>query len=95
MNPDLESFNTIVRGRVQGVFFRDFVRYHATTLKLVGYVRNLPQGRAVEVRAEGEREQLQKLLQHLRQGPPMARVEKVEVEWTVYTGNFSSFEVKY
>ncbi|MFW6151182.1 MAG: acylphosphatase, partial [Chloroflexota bacterium] len=41
-----------VHGRVQGVFFRDFVRTTATKLGLSGYVRNLPTG-DVEVRAEG------------------------------------------
>lgn len=94
-NPDLASFNATVRGRVQGVFFRDFVRSRARTLGLNGYVRNLSDPRAVEVQAEGDRGKLEELIQSLYQGSSGARVEKVEVSWKDYSGNFSSFSVKY
>lgn len=90
----LTSIHAIVRGRVQGVFFRAFVRRHAMALGLTGYVRNLAQSRAVEVEAEGERSQLEELLKRLHQGPPRARVEKVEVTWGDYTGNFSDFKIR-
>ncbi|MFC1925576.1 acylphosphatase [Chloroflexota bacterium] len=89
----LASLHTIVRGRVQGVFFRAFVQSHANALGLTGYVRNLQSG-AVEVQAEGERGKLEELLQVLHQGPPAARVEKVEESWSDYNGDFSSFSVR-
>lgn len=97
MNDDsaLASFHVTVRGRVQGVFFRAFVRRHATALGLTGYVRNLAQLRAVDVKAEGERSQLEELLKRLNQGPPGASVEKVEVTWGDYSGNFSNFKIRY
>ena len=91
----LASFHATVRGRVQGVFFRDFVRRHASDLALTGYVRNLSHPRAVEVQAEGERSQLEKLLHHLHRGPPGAKVEEVELSWGDYTGNFSNFRVTH
>lgn len=94
MMADLASVQATVRGRVHGVFFRDFVRRWAEQLKLTGYVRNLPDG-TVEVRAEGERENLEKLVGYLKEGPPPARVEKVVTSWVEYTGNFSGFSVRY
>jgi len=91
----LASFHAVVLGRVQGVFFRAFVQRHATALGLTGYVRNLPQSRAVEVKAEGEQSRLEELLKLLHQGPLGARVEKVEVNWGEYSGNFPSFKIRY
>lgn len=49
---DLTSVRATVSGRVQGVYFRDFTSRHARELGLTGYVRNLPDGKAVEVQAE-------------------------------------------
>ncbi len=88
------SLRAVVRGRVQGVFFRDFVRRRAYQLNLKGYVRNLPDG-GVELVAEGERPALEKLLEHLREGPPAARVEEVAEEWGDIKGEFSGFSVRY
>ena len=91
---DLASFRATVHGRVQGVFFRSFVERWAEQLKLTGEVRNLRDG-TVEVKAEGERLQLEKLLDYLRTGPPPARVDRVETEWGEYTGNYTGFAVRY
>jgi acylphosphatase len=66
-----------VRGRVQGVGFRWFVRERARALGLTGWVRNTHDG-AVEVLAMGEDEALQKLRTLLRSGPSGARVSHVE-----------------
>jgi acylphosphatase len=91
---DLASLKATVRGRVQGVFFRAFVETRAEELKLTGYVRNRPDG-AVEVRAEGERQKLERLVEYLKTGPPAARVEEVGEEWELYTGEFPGFSVRY
>ncbi len=88
------SLEAVVRGRVQGVFFRAFVARKAVELGLTGYVRNLSGGEAVEVVAEGNRGRLEHLLKHLRVGPPAAKVETVEVRWTEYIGQFHDFEVR-
>ena len=92
---DLASVQAVVYGRVQGVYFRAFASRHARELGLSGYVRNLPDWKAVEVQAEGERKQLEKLIDHLKVGPPRARVERVETSWSEYTGSYSSFGVGY
>ncbi len=92
---DLASIQTIVYGRVQGVFFRDFVFKWATKLGLTGYVRNLPDERMIEVNAEGERKRLEELIGYLKAGPPAARVVKIETNWSEYTGNYSRFSIRY
>ena len=91
---DLASVQAIVYGYVQGVFFRAFVSRQAVELGLTGYVRNLPGG-TVEVNAEGERKQLERLIDYLKVGPPAAEVEKVATNWSEYTGNYSSFKIRY
>jgi len=84
----------ILHGRVQGIFFRDFTRTQAMRLALLGYVRNLWDG-TVEVVAEGDREALESLLEELYVGPSSAGVEKIDLEWSQPSGEFSSFEVRY
>ena len=92
---DLASVQAIVYGYVQGVFFRAFVSRWATELGLTGYVRNLPGEEAVEVNAEGERKQLEELIDYLKVGPPIAKVEKVVTNWSEYTGSYSGFSIRY
>ena len=92
---DLASVRVVVYGYVQGVFFRAFASRQATRLGLSGYVRNLPAGGAVEVQAEGERKQLEKLIGSLEVGSPTARVEKVITNWSKYTGSYSGFSIRY
>lgn len=89
------SFLAIVHGRVQGVYFRAFVKDHARALGLKGYVRNLSDGRAIEVWAEGEKTKLGELINYLNTGPSRAKVERVDVEWLDYTGRFSDFQLNY
>jgi acylphosphatase len=91
---ELASLQATVYGYVQGVFFRAFVSRQANELNLNGYVRNLPGG-AVEVAAEGERKQLERLLDRLRVGPPAARVERVASSWSEYSGAYSGFRIRY
>jgi len=65
-----------VRGRVQGVGFRWFVRERARALGLSGWVRNEADG-SVEVFAVGPEGELARLRSMLEQGPPAACVEHV------------------
>jgi acylphosphatase len=83
----------IVHGRVQGVNFRRFTAFWARELGLSGTVRNLPDGRAVEVVAEGPRPALDGLLTRLRQGPRGARVDAVDVTWQEPAGDAGEFHV--
>ncbi|MFC2013778.1 acylphosphatase [Chloroflexota bacterium] len=92
---DLASLHVTVYGRVQGVFFRAFVERRVEELDLTGFVRNLHDREAVEVQAEGERKQLEKLIDYLKVGPHAARVEKMATDWSEYTGSYSGFSIRY
>ena len=83
-----------VSGRVQGVAYRAFTYDAAAGMGLRGGVRNLDDGR-VEVEVEGDRATVEALLEILRAGPPMARVDDVQVEWNTPTGKFERFQIWY
>ena len=68
----------LISGRVQGVFFRASTAREAGRLGLVGYARNLPDGR-VEVLAAGPAAAVDELQAWLRHGPPAAEVRSVHV----------------
>jgi acylphosphatase len=89
------SIVAVVHGRVQGVFFRAFVRDQAKALGLAGYVKNKSGGGSVEVHAEGEKDKLEELLDYLRTGPSRARVDRVDGEWSDFEGRFQGFSVNY
>lgn len=82
-----------VSGRVQGVFYRSNTRRRALGLGLKGWVRNLPDGR-VEVVVEGEEDQVDRLMQWCRRGPPSALVTDLDVEPETPTGEFKTFRVR-
>ncbi|MBP2146680.1 acylphosphatase [Methanofollis sp. W23] len=82
-----------VRGRVQGVFFRDATEETARQHGVTGWVQNLPDGR-VEAVFEGEAEDVEAVLAVCQRGPPAARVTGVEVHEEPYTGTFSGFSVR-
>jgi acylphosphatase len=67
-----QRVNVLVRGRVQGVGFRWWIRARALELGLAGYARNTSDGR-VEVVAEGARTDLDRLLELLEEDPSTAR----------------------
>ena len=92
---DVAHLSATVYGRVQGVYFRYFVRNVARNLGLKGYVRNLASGDAVEIKAEGQKPQLDRLLEQLKTGPPGAWVKRVEIDWSGYTGQFENFGIRY
>ncbi len=69
-----------VLGKVQGVFFRQSTKEQASLLQISGWVRNEADG-GVLIEAQGSEEQLAKLIDWSRNGPPSAQVDKIEVEW--------------
>jgi acylphosphatase len=70
----------VVRGSVQGVFFRAETRDRARSLDLAGWVRNAPDG-TVEAAFEGDDERVESMVAWCRRGPAGARVEGVDVTW--------------
>lgn len=75
-----------VHGRVQGVGFRAFVRDAAHSLGLSGWVENAWDG-TVAGRAEGPPEALSRFRERLAEGPPWARV--LRVDWDLWDGGES------
>lgn len=78
---DPRQFRAIVRGHVQGVYYRASTVEAASSLGLAGYARNLPDG-SVEVIARGPQPQLERLVDWLHRGPSLARVTAVELDWS-------------
>ncbi len=68
-----------IKGRVQGVWFRRYTQQVANELGIGGYVRNLPDG-SVEVVASVPDEVWEEFLAALRKGPPLARVDEIDIE---------------
>ncbi len=89
-----QRIHVIVRGRVQGVYFRASTRNRARQLGLAGWVRNCPDG-SVELIAEGGQEKLAQLVTWCHEGPSGAVVTDASVEWQGGTGEFAGFMVKY
>jgi len=87
-----EARRFIVSGLVQGVGFRYFVLRRARERDVVGFVRNLPDGR-VEVMAEGIRESLDSLREDLHVGPGSAKVARIDEHPETPTGRFPAFTI--
>ncbi|MFO8143304.1 MAG: acylphosphatase [Dehalococcoidales bacterium] len=91
----MASVYITVYGTVQGVFYRAFTARHAKEMGLTGYVHNLHDDNAVEVVAEGEKQQLEKFIGKLKTGPPSAAVSELTPKWLEYTGNYYDFKIRY
>jgi acylphosphatase len=76
----------VVRGRVQGVFFRGAMQEEAERLGVGGWVRNRPD-RTVEAEAWGERVAVEALIAWAHRGPSSARVESVTIAWRSPAGD--------
>jgi acylphosphatase len=83
----------MISGEVQGVGFRFFTQRIAATHQVVGYVRNLKDGR-VEVYAEGKSESVDSFKQDLSVGPRFAKVTDIEETVSDVSNLFSSFIVE-
>ena len=84
----------IIDGRVQGVSFRAFTSDVAHSLGLFGWVRNLYDGR-VEAVFEGDREKVEAAIRQCYEGPPFARVSKVDITWGDQWEGLLDFRVRY
>ena len=84
----------IIKGRVQGVFFRAYTQSEARRQGVSGWVKNRYDG-SVEAVFEGEQERVQAVINWCHGGPPHARVEKVSAAWEEFTGKFADFSITY
>lgn len=93
-NNDLVRAHVWVKGRVQGVGFRAYVEYCARQIGgLTGWVRNVGYD-TVEAVAEGQRANVESLIEMMKSGPRSSRVDDADVEWESPAGEFQDFGVK-
>eukprot|EP00831_Metopus_contortus_P006159 TRINITY_DN12321_c0_g1_i1.p2 TRINITY_DN12321_c0_g1~~TRINITY_DN12321_c0_g1_i1.p2 ORF type:complete len:318 (-),score=103.43 TRINITY_DN12321_c0_g1_i1:382-1335(-) len=89
----MQQLHAIVHGQVQGVWFRGWTREIAGEIGVTGWVRNLPDG-TVETLAQGDANQLDRFQIRLKDGPPLARVTRIDAERTEIGTPLPSFQVR-
>ncbi|MFH1445219.1 MAG: acylphosphatase [Nanoarchaeota archaeon] len=82
-----------ISGKVQGVFFRSFVKSQAKLYEINGWVKNLRDGR-VEAVFEGEDYKIEEIIDSCRKGSFGSEVKNVEVEWESLRGTEDCFEIR-
>ena len=83
-----------IRGMVQGVGFRWFARERARANGVSGWVRNNPDG-TVSAYAEGDETAVRLFVEELREGPRGGAVSDVDLQWSDFTGKYSTFDIKH
>ena len=89
----MKCLSILVRGRVQGVFYRASTKEVALKFGIRGFVRNEPDGN-VYIEAVGDDITPNKFVEWCRSGPPHAKVTEVQVEEKKEPANFHSFEIR-
>ena len=87
----------IIKGKVQGVGYRNFAKNKADKLKLMGWVKNLPNG-DVECVVTGEQETLKDFEAYLKKGPSLSHVisvDKIHEKSISSSEDFSNFDIRY
>lgn len=92
---DKARVRVFVSGIVQGVFFRvETERTARESGNVTGWIRNTEDG-GVEAVFEGEKENIEKMIAWMKKGPPLARVEKIDVIRENYKGEFKNFDIRH
>ena len=86
--------HVFLSGRVQGVSFRASIRSKAKQLNINGWVKNLRDGR-VEAVFSGNTEDVEQMIDYVKKGPRLARVNKVELDEEEYKDEFNSFQIRF
>lgn len=86
------EMDALVEGKVQGVAYRTYVQETATGLSLVGYVKNLPDGK-VKVVAQGLPDTLKEFVEYLNEGSLLSKVESVSIDWRSATKVYNEFSI--
>jgi len=96
-NPNDEgktSVRLLIKGKVQGVYFRFNMQEVAKKNHVVGWVRNLPDGN-VESFIEGKEVDVNLVVEWSKVGPASARVDDVKMDYGQYTGNYNDFIIRH
>jgi len=89
-----KRLHLLIRGRVQGVFYRASSRDIAVNLSLTGWAKNNLDG-SVEIIAEGDENDLKDFLKWAKKGPENAEISEIKEEWLPFKDEFDDFEIRY
>lgn len=90
----VKRVHAILKGKVQGVNYREFTRREAGALDISGFIRNLKDG-TVEIVAEGEERKLKEFERRFRKGPLLAFVTNIDLKEEAPTGEFEGFDIRF
>jgi acylphosphatase len=90
----MENFSVkiTISGRVQGVGFRYYIWRFCKDRRITGFVRNLSNGN-VEIFAEGDKKDLEELIEYANSGPSSAKVTSCHFQWLEYVNKYNNFEI--
>jgi len=89
-----QRIHLFIKGKVQGVFFRQTTKVTAEKKNVTGWVKNLHDGR-VEAVLEGNDVEISEVVEWCHAGPVNAVVDDVEIITELYKGEFSKFDIVY
>lgn len=89
----IKQAHVFIKGFVQGVGFRQFVKHAAKKRGVTGWVKNMSDGR-VEAILQGEKNSVEETLRFCSKGPMLASVEELDVVWEEQEQLFDTFDVK-
>ncbi len=85
--------HVFITGKVQGVFYRVWVRTQAERLGLTGWVKNLTDG-SVEAVFEGPKDKIEEIISKCKIGPNVAGVKHLDIKWEKATEEYTGFEIE-
>jgi acylphosphatase len=88
------SYRILIKGRVQGVGFRAYAVRISSVYGVKGWVKNMPDGN-VQVLAQGDKQNLELYINHLRQGPSLSYVSDIEIEEIDHAESYEDFDIKF
>ncbi|MGB9678223.1 MAG: acylphosphatase, partial [Candidatus Ratteibacteria bacterium] len=90
----MKRYHIYISGRVQGVGFRWYAQRIAKNIDILGWVKNLPDGK-VEIIAEGNEENLERFIEELKKGYLGGNIRNIEKIEEKYTGEFKNFQIRF
>lgn len=92
MDEEVLELKAVVKGLVQGVFFRRTVKEHASDLSLSGYAKNLPNGN-VEICLQGKKSSLEAFLKRVQQNPGNGRIDDLSYSFSSIEKHLHGFQI--
>ncbi|MCL5438881.1 MAG: acylphosphatase [Patescibacteria group bacterium] len=88
----MTTAHVVISGFVQGIGYRQFVRKEAEKLGLKGFVQNIEGGK-VEALFQGDKKNIEKIIDECKKGPYLSEIKKVDIEWVDEMDEFPGFEI--